>query len=224
MRTSPARKSARRNASRIDARGMMTRQRMTRASPIGRVVVAMPAGGVRRSRTRAVRTNAIASARPTLFLDVDGVLNETATAKQIALDEDKVMLLRDVLERSDAEIVLTTYWRYFREYLAYAFVRHGLPDRVVGKTAGEPHRADSVAHDAAVSTNRVMEIEAYLRATHGEDEEAWPVFAIVDDKEVVAEGHRWRGKFVRTRHDEGLTRARADELVSILSAEKALVV
>ena len=69
-----------------------------------------------------------------------------------------------------------------------------------------------------------MEIEAYLRATHGEDEEAWPVFAIVDDKEVVAEGHRWRGKFVRTRHDEGLTRARADELVSILSAEKALVV
>jgi len=171
-----------------------------------------------------VRTNAIASARPTLFLDVDGVLNETATAKQIALDEDKVHLLRDVLERSDAEIVLTTYWRYFREYLAYAFVRHGLPDRVVGKTAGEPHRADSVAHDAAVSTNRVMEIEAYLRATHGEDEEAWPVFAIVDDKEVVAEGHRWRGKFVRTRHDEGLTRARADELVSILSAEKALAV
>ena len=32
------------------------------------------------------------------------------------------------------------------------------------------------------------------------------MFAIVDDKEVVAEGHRWRGKFVRTRHDEGLTR------------------
>ena len=31
------------------------------------------------------------------------------------------------------------------------------------------------------------------------------MFAIVDDKEVVAEGHRWRGKFVRTRHDEGLT-------------------
>ena len=117
----------------------MTRQRMTRVGPIGRVVVAMPAGGVRRSRTRAVRTKAIASARPTLFLDVDGVLNETATAKQIALDEDKVHLLRDVLERSDAEIVLTTYWRYFREYLAYAFVRHGLPDRVVGKTAGEPH-------------------------------------------------------------------------------------
>ena len=171
-----------------------------------------------------MRTNSIASARPTLFLDVDGVLNETATAKQIALDEDKVALLGDVLERSDAEIVLTTYWRYFLEYLSYAFVRHGLPDRVVGKTAGEPHRASSAAHDAAVSTNRVMEIEAYLRATHGEDEEAWPVFAIVDDKEVVAEGHRWRGKFVRTRHDEGLTRARADELVSILSAEKALAV
>ena len=176
----------------------------------------MPAGGVRRSRTRAVRTKAIASARPTLFLDVDGVLNETATAKQIALDEDKVNLLRDVLERSDAEIVLTTYWRYFREYLAYAFVRHGLPDRVVGKTAGEPHRADSVAHDAADSTNREMQREAYLPATHREYEEAWPVYAIVDDKEVVSKGHAWANRFVKTKSEIGLTNERAQRMIESL--------
>ena len=52
--------------------------------------------------------------RPVLLLDVDGVLNRTATAKQIALDEDLIALLRDVAERSACEVVLTTYWRYFQ--------------------------------------------------------------------------------------------------------------
>jgi len=196
---------------------------MTLGVALVRAMTAAPSRA-RAARRATTTTTTAAFKRPTLFLDIDGVLNETATAKQIALDEDKVALLRDVLERSDADIVLSTYWRYFQEYIGYTFVRHGLPDRVVGKTAGEPHRADSVAHDAAVSTNRVMEIEAYLRATHGENEDEWPAFAIVDDKEVVAEAHRWRGKFVRTKHDEGLTRAHADELVSILLAKEVLAV
>lgn len=159
-----------------------------------------------------------------MFLDVDGVLNETATAKQLIVREDKMRLLDDVLRTSDAEIVLTTYWRCFEGYIAYIFTRHGLPDRVAGRTAGEPHASDSVAHDAAVGTNRVREIEAYLRETHGEDESAWPTFAIVDDKEVVAEGHRWRDRFVRTQHDVGLTRASADALVAILSANRVMSV
>ena len=62
---------------------------------------------------------------PILFLDIDGVLNETATAKQIALDEEKVALLGSVIDRSGADIVLTTYWRYFEEYIGYTFERHG---------------------------------------------------------------------------------------------------
>lgn len=156
--------------------------------------------------------------RPVLLLDVDGVLNRTATAKQIALDEDLIALLRDVTERSACEVVLTTYWRYFEEYLAYAFERHGLPKgAVVGRTAGEPHRSDSVAHDSKVPELRVLEIERYMRETHGEDETAWPPFAVVDDKEVVSAEHRWRGRFVRTKHDVGLTKAQADALIDILS-------
>ncbi|OUS46173.1 hypothetical protein BE221DRAFT_75338 [Ostreococcus tauri] len=160
--------------------------------------------------------------RPTLFLDVDGVLNRTATAKQIVVLEDKVELLGDILARSECEIVLTTYWRYFEEYVAYVFARHGLPDRVVGRTSGEPHRADSVAHDASVSTNRVLEIERYLKATHGEDASAWPEFAIVDDKEVVSDGHAWRRRFVRTTHDVGLTPESADALVDILKGAEVM--
>ena len=102
--------------------------------------------------------------------------------------------------------------------MAYAFERHGLPKgAVVGRTAGEPHRSDSVAHDSKVPELRVLEIERYMRETHGEDETAWPPFAVVDDKEVVSAEHRWRGRFVRTKHDVGLTKTQADALIDILS-------
>ena len=93
---------------------------------------------------------------------------------------------------------------------------------MIGRTAGEPHRADSVAHDAAVSVNRIMEIEAYLRRTYGEDQGVWPSFAIVDDKEVVPGDHEWREKFIRTQHDVGLQASHADSLVGILSQSEVL--
>ena len=233
-------------------------RRFERARPDGARARARPA---RAPRARDSDSMA-APRRPVLLLDVDGVLNRTATAKQIALDEDLIALLRDVTERSACEVVLTTYWRYFevrrrrerrrrretfetrrtavkddatktrglttttttttrfatQEYLAYAFERHGLPKgAVVGRTAGEPHRSDSVAHDSKVPELRVLEIERYMRETHGEDETAWPPFAVVDDKEVVSAEHRWRGRFVRTKHDVGLTKAQADALIDILS-------
>ena len=50
---------------------------------------------------------------PLLFLDIDGVLNRTATAPQINLEQDKVDRLRTVLEASGADVVLSTYWRAF---------------------------------------------------------------------------------------------------------------
>ena len=60
---------------------------------------------------------------PLLFLDIDGVLNRTATAPQINLEQDKVDRLRGVLETSGADVVLSTYWRAFDEYIGYTFGR-----------------------------------------------------------------------------------------------------
>ena len=42
-----------------------------------------------------------------------------------------------------------------QEYIAYVFVRMGGPERIVGRTPGEPHLEDSVKHDAAVKTTRI---------------------------------------------------------------------
>ena len=71
---------------------------------------------------------------PILFLDIDGVLNRTATAPQINLEQDKVDRLKGVLGTSGADIVLTTYWRCFEGYIGYVLGRMGAQgDRVVGR-------------------------------------------------------------------------------------------
>ena len=75
----------------------------------------------------------------------------------------------------------------------------------------------SIAIVYSTLSSRNRPITCDMRETHGEDETAWPPFAVVDDKEVVSAEHRWRGRFVRTKHDVGLTKAQADALIDILS-------
>ena len=161
---------------------------------------------------------------PLLFLDIDGVLNRTATAPQINLEQDKVDRLRDVLEKSGADVVLSTYWRAFEEYIAYTFGRMGAQgERVVGRTPGNPHLQDSVAHDDAVKTTRIVEIATYMEERFGADQAAWPDFAIVDDKQVVPDGNAWSSRFVRTTHDVGLTDELAAELLGALTGVPSAV-
>ena len=185
-------------------------------------------GGFRRSRLpmAALSSSSGKDARevPLLFLDIDGVLNRTATAPQINLEQDKVDRLRDVLDKSGADVVLSTYWRAFEEYIAYTFGRMGAQgERVVGRTPGNPHLQDSVAHDDAVKTTRIVEIATYMEERFGADQAAWPDFAIVDDKQVVPDGNAWSSRFVRTTHDVGLTDELAAELLGALTGVPSAV-
>ena len=185
-------------------------------------------GGFRRRRMpmAALSSSSGKDARevPLLFLDIDGVLNRTATAPQINLEQDKVDRLRDVLDKSGADVVLSTYWRAFEEYIAYTFGRMGAQgERVVGRTPGNPHLQDSVAHDDAVKTTRIVEIATYMEERFGADQAAWPDFAIVDDKQVVPDGNAWSSRFVRTTHDVGLTDELAAELLGALTGVPSAV-
>jgi hypothetical protein len=76
---------------------------------------------------------------------------------------------------------------------------------------------DSVAHDDAVKTTRIVEIQTYMEGRFGGDRSGWPVFAIVDDKQVVPEGHEWQNRFVQTTHDVGLTEKQAANLLHALT-------
>ena len=132
--------------------------------------------------------------------------------------------LRVVLEESGADVVLSTYWRAFEEYIAYTFGRMGCQgERVVGRTPGNPHLQDSVAHDDAVKTTRIVEIQTYMEQRFGSDQSLWPAFAILDDKQVVPEGHEWSELFVKTTHDMGLTETLAENLLEALTRKTALL-
>ena len=74
-----------------------------------------------RSSRRQVRPS-----RPVIFLDIDGVLNTTMHNTQIRVDRDLVSRLDDIVRRTDASIVYTTFWRHFHEYISYVLHRHGI--------------------------------------------------------------------------------------------------
>ena len=76
------------------------------------------------SRRRA-RARPAVGAR-VIFLDLDGVLNRTANARQVVLDAELVARLKAVCDafgeggRDGVQIVLSTFWRHFDDYIACA--------------------------------------------------------------------------------------------------------
>mmetsp|Transcript_413 Transcript_413/g.620 ORF Transcript_413/g.620 Transcript_413/m.620 type:complete len:751 (-) Transcript_413:1392-3644(-) len=70
--------------------------------------------------------NNINSPRPIIFLDIDGVLNFTKHNKQIHFEATHLKLLKTIIEKTNALVVLSTFWRHFHEYITYVFHRHGI--------------------------------------------------------------------------------------------------
>jgi hypothetical protein len=126
-------------------------------------------------------------ARPTVgervvFLDLDGVVNTTKRADQIILVPELVDKLRRIVEPTDdgqqqVQIVLSTFWRPFLDYVAYALWRHGVPgELVVDATPGRSKsktciQTSCVRHllnptsleDESFFLNRAAEIRVRLR-------------------------------------------------------------
>ena len=73
---------------------------------------------------------------PLVFLDLDGVLNTTVSADHVRLDRNLCGRLREIVERTGASIVLSTFWREHEAYVAYVLKRQGIEAPVVGRTRG----------------------------------------------------------------------------------------
>eukprot|EP00931_Biecheleriopsis_adriatica_P091779 TRINITY_DN65658_c0_g1_i1.p1 TRINITY_DN65658_c0_g1~~TRINITY_DN65658_c0_g1_i1.p1 ORF type:complete len:190 (+),score=20.73 TRINITY_DN65658_c0_g1_i1:39-608(+) len=143
-----------------------------------------------------------------IFLDLDGVLNRTASATHIRLDEDLIKNLKDLVDRSDAHIVLSTYWRKFDAYIAYVLSRYGIAaERIIGSTPGPGH-LDGSSFDEVVYVSRSDEIYAWLQE-HPEVTS----FVVLDDRAYAGRHPSIAPYFVQTRSDLGL---------SVLDVEKAL--
>ena len=64
--------------------------------------------------------------RPIIFLDIDGVLNITKHNKQIQFEPTHLDRLKNIIQKTNAQIVLSTFWRHFHSYITYVFHRHGI--------------------------------------------------------------------------------------------------
>ena len=105
--------------------------------------------------------------QPIIFLDIDGVLNRTKHATHIRLDPELVARLKRVVETTNATIVLSTFWRYFHEYIAYILDRHGIAaSRIIGRTPGTNDTTTMLGRHADNEheyTCRAEEIKAWLK-------------------------------------------------------------
>lgn len=153
---------------------------------------------------------------PTLFLDIDGVLNHKGiyernkprvgkTSPEDWLDPVCIGYLDAICYRTDAVIVVSSSWRRYLEphhRLAHVLWLGGLEAPVVGTTPIlDPP-------EAMTPTTRWREITAYL-AEHPEVTR----WAILDDLD-------WEGfppdRFVRTSIETGLVPEQVDRVVAIL--------
>ena len=160
-------------------------------------------------------SNSSDSAQPTrvIFLDIDGVLNRTRMASHIRLEDDLVENLRLLVEKTDAKIVLSTFWRHFQEYIQYILHRHGLPaDVIIGQTPGtsEASMLSKDPGDPMQYADRASEIHAWLRA-----HPTVISFVILDDR-ASASDDDLASQFVHTVSAHGLTAADAERARAIV--------
>ncbi len=161
---------------------------------------------------------------PTLFLDVDGVLNTAQMFERHALHPKLLKRLKSVVDETDARIVLSTTWRMVEEnerVLIDALIEVGInPNVVVGRTPvlGLADLHWSGDHGTLAETRRASEIVRYLDTSPAVEKGRW---AVVDDLDVLRVDspvirQRLEGHFIRTAVESGLTQNCCDSLIALL--------
>ena len=154
-----------------------------------------------------------------IFLDVDGVLNCSKTTKRLEccneftfVDTRKVLRLRDIVERTGAQIVLSSTWRLGADPKAFFLERAGYDElRREFLRVHCPVWVD-ITPDFP-RAKRWQEINAWL-ILHPEVEE----FIILDD--VDEELKPLADHLVLTNMRDGLTKERAELAIKMLGEKQ----
>ena len=149
-----------------------------------------------------------------IFLDVDGVLNDDYTPSRtktrcIFVDEAKILLLKQIVEATQAKIVLSSTWRYDRNVPQF----NG--DFLELKDALAAHGLEFYSYTPvdAIGIRRGMEIKAWL-GIHTEVKK----FVILDDELFDFEERGLMDRLVKTDFaDGGLKEEHAKEAIQILN-------
>ena len=149
-----------------------------------------------------------------IFLDIDGVLNSEEFLRSIPtdklvlvpfdeanfsdnqIDKSKVKLINQIIEETNAEIVISSFWRlgYSLQGLKDIFNHAGLKGQIIDVTPSIP------------TEDRNVEIKLWL--AHNKVNK----FVVIDD-DLNAE---IQGHFVKTSFQEGLIKEHVDKALEIL--------
>lgn len=137
---------------------------------------------------------------------------------------------RQLVETTDAKIVLSTYWRHFREYIAYILSNYGIvEERVLDSTPGyNRSMKNRKASDDKEYSGRSEEIRAWLKeyrlqsGCDGDIEENDDVpFVILDDRPTAADNTEFmQSHFVHCETARGLTEVDVDRAIRILTERR----
>lgn len=145
-----------------------------------------------------------------IFLDIDGVLNRHSYDTHLVLENDLVENLKTLLEKTNAKIVLSTFWRGFPEYIKFILGGYDISfDTIIGVTPGEDKAKLGNIYKSEIRSNQILDwlenngsmVESYL---------------ILDDREYAAIGKKQRERFIKTNTKLGFTKDLIDEAVQIL--------
>mmetsp|Transcript_25372 Transcript_25372/g.61110 ORF Transcript_25372/g.61110 Transcript_25372/m.61110 type:complete len:151 (+) Transcript_25372:223-675(+) len=114
-----------------------------------------------------------------------------------------------IMDKTGAKIVLSTFWRKWKRYIAYVLSRYGIdPKSIVDITPGRGHIKKEVA--PIIYESRSAEILAWLSMN------GFPrSFVILDDREYAGLGVL-KSRFILTGSDVGITNEQAGQALKIL--------
>ena len=150
-----------------------------------------------------------------VFLDVDGVLNyigcKSHTYGYYFVEDNKIKLLKEIIDRTEAQIVLSSSWRVerFDKYKFTKPYKYKLYHKLVKKL--NEYGLTILSHTPVLHEWRGKEIDQWLKSWEGEVIEN---FVILDDRYDM---DPYMDKLVQTSLSVGLTRETVEQAVKILN-------
>lgn len=152
-----------------------------------------------------------------IFLDIDGVLNtpssESRCGEYIGIDDDKVERLKQIVEKTKAEIVLISTWKkYWRKEEKLKPLQDYSANYLDEKLAKQGLKATDKTKDK--SDGRYLSRgESILEYVYRNNVEK---YIILDDCQFDYDGCYLTDCLIKTKQAEGLTKAQAENACEIL--------
>lgn len=155
-----------------------------------------------------------------IFLDIDGVLNtpssESRCGEYIGIDDDKVERLKQIVEKTKAEIVLISTWKkYWRKEKMLKPLQDYSANYLDEKLTQQGLKAIDKTKDKADGRylSRGEGILEYIARNKVEN------YVILDDFQFDYDGLGLTDCLIKTKQAEGLTKAHAEKACKILSEQ-----